>query len=1047
MRIRLKISCMCFMLFVGMGYVFGQSQQYTGLVRDASNGEVIPNVNVKNVETGAGTSANELGEFSLEAVVGTKLEFSAIGYKHKVITLSKNKTLEVFLDPQSSALNEVVVIAYGSAQRKNLTGSVSTLSKNSIARQQVSSVTKALEGTVPGLQLASKSGQPGEDATIQMRGMGSINANSGALIVVDGTPYPSGLSSINPNDIESMVISKDATSNSLYGSRAANGVILITTKKGTSGKTNVSFQARVGQNSQGIPGMDLVRDPAQYYEFAWQAIYNKALDQPGATDVSARQYATDNLMPRLNNYMNYSIPEGSTLIDPGTGKLNRDAKLLYHDDWRDELIKPSLRQEYNLTISGANQKTDYYISLGYLNDPSYVLKSEFNRYSARFNINTQVNNWLKTGFGGAYSRRHSNKPNYSGGTVSTNAFVYMGLLAPIVPFYAYDLSGNIIRDEDGNKVLDKGTGQTLSPYGNTQRPFFSGNHPAIYFNKDLARTVYDNLSLRTFGEADLLKGLKFRVNFSMDNTYSNETQYGNNEDGPSDRDYNGEIYKRSYKQMVLNTNQILTYEKSWDDHHLDALAGHEFYYNSSEALAAKKNNMFAPGMPELDNAANMVSSGSNSYEEALEGFFTRLNYNYQEKYFLSGSYRADGTSKFKYDKWGHFWSVGGAWRMAEEPFIKNNLFWIDELKLRASYGTQGNQQVTSSNYPYTDLWNVANQQGQIGITQASIGNPNLTWETNRIVDAGIDFRFLDRIYGTVDYFYRKTTNLIWNRPMPASTGIGARLENVGKLANYGVEVELGVNILTQGAVFWSVNLNASHYKNELLELPSELGDGYITGNYYRKVGKDYYNLYMNEYAGVDPDNGNALLYKLDGNGNKVTTSVESEATKFEVGSAIPKVVGGVSTNVKYKGFDLSIITSYQIGGKITCPEYEYTTRPGRLDFNIHKDMLNAWTPQNRYTDVPKTYDGGANITANSTRYLFDASYFNLKNVTLSYDFPWKLTNRMHLSALQLFVSGENLWFKSAKQGLDPRVSLDGAGANSFGFPQTRTISVGINVNL
>lgn len=1040
-----KLLLLISLLFVCGNTAYAQSRVYTGIVRDATNGEALPNVNVIILAGGTGTSGDENGNFSIEVAPGTEIEFSSVGYKPQKMVTGKKTTLQIFLQPQVAALNEVVVLSYGSAQRKALTGSVSTLNKNIISKQQVSTVSKALEGTVTGVQLTSKSGQPGDDAGIQIRGLGSLNAGAGALIVVDGVPYNFGLSSINPNDIESVVVSKDATANSLYGSRAANGVVIITTKKGNKGKANINFQMKLGANTRAIPNMDVVRDPAQYYEYAWQAIYNKALDDMG-DDSQARQYASTNLIPKLNNYMNYAIPEGTTLVEPSTGKLNPDARLLYHDDWEDILLSPAFRQEYNFSISGGNQKTDYYMSIGYLNDPSYVIGSEFHRYSARFNINSQVNTWLKAGMSGAYSNRYSNAPNYAGGTVSNNVFTFIGLLAPIVPYYAYDENGNVrIDPTTGEAMYDKGTGQTLSPYGPTKRPFFSGYHPGIFLDKDLTASKYDDFSLQGYAEADLTHGFTFKVNVDMANSFRTYTQYGNNEDGPSARDENGSIAKTHDKTRVINTNQILSYNKKLKKHSFEALAGHEFYYSQKETLNAQKTDMFATDMPELDNAVKLVSSGSSTYEEALEGFFTKLNYNFDEKYYLSGSYRADGTSRFKYDKWGHFWSVGAAWRLSEEDFLRN-VVWIDELKLRASYGTQGNQAVSGSNFPYTDLWNVSNQNGEAGITMASIGNRNLSWEKNRIVDAGLDFRFDDRVYGSLDYFYRKTKDLIWSRPMPISTGMGSRLENVGELANYGWEFELGVNIIKDRSVFWSVGFNLSNYKNELLKLPSELSDGYITDIYKREVGKDYYNLYMYEYAGVNPENGNPLLYALK-DGQKVTTEKKEEATKFEVGTATPKLIGGINTNVKWKGFDLSIISSYQIGGKVMSPEYSYTTSQGKLTFNIHKDLLNAWTPENRNTDVPKAYEGQANITDGSTRYLFDASYFNLKNVTLSYDLPWRWCNKLKLTGVNISLSADNLWFKSVKQGIDPRSNRDGKGSNSFSFQQPRTISAGLSINL
>jgi TonB-linked SusC/RagA family outer membrane protein len=1091
--------------------VMAREVTISGQLIDGESKEPIngASISVKNSKQGTTTSAS--GQFTLSNVPESAIiVISSVGFTplevpvSQLVAIPSDGTLPLGdnavlrsgasftfqLKALPAALNEVVVLAFGQAKRRDLTGSVSTLSGKAISQQHVSTVSRALEGMVSGVQLSTSSGQPGSEAAIRIRGLGSLSAGSDPLIVIDGVPSNMPLASLNPADIENLVVSKDAASNSLYGSRASNGVILVTTKKGAKGKTRINFDVRFGQNSQGVPDFEMVKDPKEYYELVWKGIYNYArYSNEGRAlhlnDQDARQYASDSLFTSpgptttsngLGNYMLYKIPDGTTLIDPATGKLRPDAQLLYHDDWNDYFIKKSFSQQYNVSLSGGNEKTDYFLSAGYMSDPSYVMSSDFNRYNARLKVNTTITNWLKGGMNLAYTRRYSNAPNYSGGTTNNNVFTFKDFFAPTWPLFAHVEDGSVRHDALGRVIYDLGTGQTWSPYGATRRTSFPGYSPAVYFEKDLNELTSDDFSSRAFLEATVLKDFRIRLDFSLDNTYANSKEYGNNESGTAARDYQGWIRNVWSKQMYLNTVQTINYSKEIGLHNIDLLAGHEYRWIRRDNMDGAKSLMFAPNNPDMTNAIRIQSLSGNGSSEALEGYLSRLAYNYDSKYFLTASVRTDGSSNFRYDKWGTFWSVGGAWRISQESFMNNTSKWLTELKVRASYGTLGNQNVGANRW--TDIYGIANAGTldipSLAIAQRSWGNRALTWESNNIVDAGVDFRLFDRIYGTVDYFRRKTVDMLWARPLPASTGQPSKLENVASLMNTGYEIELGADLIHNKDWNWTVSIRASNYKNKLLEIPPGVGSkslngNYEEGNFLRGEGKDYYNLYMYKYAGVDKATGAGLLYKrlkptddlslYPGKkaGDIVTTAKATEATKFELGTASPDLVGGFNTSLQYKDFDLSLLTSWQIGGKTISLTYQNLTQ-NRIA-GLHKDMANSWSPENPDSNIPIYMISPTSLTPHnrpaggaagqySDWSLFDASYLAIRNITFGYRLPQYLASKNGIEAARIFFSVDNLHLFSAKKGLDPRQSFDGGTTlAAFGFPQTRTITFGINLTL
>ena len=1038
-----------------------QTKQVSGTVKDA-NGNAIVGATVIVDGTTIGTNTGTDGSFRISAPANGNLLVSFIGYEDQKIAIAGKTNIEVVLQDNYTAIEGVTVQTFGELKKKDLTGSITAVTAKDLQKMTVSSVANALEGAVPGIQSYSTTGQPGTDAAIYIRGIGSINGNQAALIVVDGVPYSSALSSINPLDIESVVVSKDAAANALYGSRAANGVIFVTTKKGARNqKANITFEAKWGWNEMGVGEHETMQNPGDYYEWTYAGIYNYfAVNNPGVSHDALANAAYRNLFPKTGNYMAYKVPDGETLIDFATGKINPNAQLLYADNYDDYLFTKQFRQEYTLSISGGNDKMDYYVSGNFLDDPSYVIMSSFKRYSGRAAVNAQVTNWMKLGTNVSYSRRDTDDPGFGDGTNTGNVFMWTQWQAPVVPFYARDLDGNIRYNPDGTMMYENGGGRTLSPYGETNDMFNALNNyanPMESMSRDVNNMIRDNIYANAYVDITFLKDFKFTANFTLDNVYNYTTYFQNNEYGYG-TSLNGFVQKSVSHYNSYNTQQMLNYKKSINDlHNVDVMIGHEFNKTDNNSLAAYKTNIFYPGVPELGNAvsAYLDSSTSERVITSLEGYFARANYNYDDRYFLSLSYRYDGSSLFKYNKWGHFWSVGGSWRITQEEFMKHAL-WVNDLRLRATYGVSGNQ--LNSAYPYTNLWSIGESNGQPTISQSSVGNPDLSWERNNQVDVGLDFRLWDRVYGSFDWYNRRTHDLIWNRPTPASTGLSSRLENVGVLQNSGFEFDITVDLIKSRNVYWNVGINGAFAQNKLIDYPAELGNAalggdYVSGAFLRGKGKSYYNLYLFDYAGVDPETGGELYWKntTDSEGNvtgRELTSNFAEADQYEMGDALPDMTGGLRTTFRWKGLDLNIQTAFQIGGKQWDGASANMYDPGRSMFAVSDDLIgNTWTAENPNAEFPRLMLNGTwNFPLSNVNALYrDASYFSLKNLNVGYTLPQKWTSKLSIESLRIFFNADNLCFVSAHDGFDPRMGF--SSMSGFIFPQARTFTFGVTINM
>ncbi|MBQ8673717.1 MAG: TonB-dependent receptor [Bacteroides sp.] len=948
--------------------------------------------------------------------------------------------VRVVMKSDSELLDEVMVVAYGTAKKSSFTGSASVVGGEKIAKMQTSNVSKSLEGAMAGVQISQSSGQPGSSGTIYVRGIGSISASKSALIVVDGVPYEGSLNQIAPSDIESMTVLKDAAANSLYGARGSNGVVLITTKRGKSGKLKVTFENRTGFNTRGVPGYDVLEDPKEYYELYWESMRNNAIST-GMSYAEAGHYASTNLVKSLGGYNNYNVADGE-LVNPVTGRLNPNAKLLYHDDWLEEAFRPGMRQENSISVSGGTEKTQFYASLGYLYDNAYTVNSDMTRINARVKLDQEVNSWFKTGFNIAFSNVKTNSPNVGGSNYSS-IFMFGQSVAPIYPVYMYDAQGNQVFDAQGNPRYDYGVEMG-------KRPFGANAHPIAQQLHDIYKGSADVINAKAYTEFSFLKDFKLTINASMDN-FNTRTVDFQTPIGGDAANVNGRSTVEMKRYFVLNANQLLNWSHTYGNvHTFEVLLGHETKQDRVENIWARKENFLVSDNPELGNAAKLSDASSAAAEYALEGYFAQLKYDYDEKYYFSASYRRDASSRFHPDnRWGDFWSVGASWRINKESFMEN-ASWINDLKFKASYGTQGNDALTNSQ-PYLDQYQVVPNGGEIGINYIYRGNKNITWEKSRNFNTGFEFRFWDRFSGNIEYFRKDTRDLLYAKPLPPSQGVPSSIyENTMAMRNEGVELELAYDVFKQNNFKWNISLNATHYKNKLLELPEDRPqDGWATGSYFRKVGEPLYNYYDYKFAGVDPETGDALYWAdvKDDHGNitgqkKVVGT--TQATRYELGkSPIPDLYGGFSSNMEFSGFDFSFNFAYQIGGYVYDSLYGTFMGSGTAGHNWHKDIFKRWTPENRQTDVPRLQEGSMDQSVSGDYTLTDASYLSLRSATLGYTFPKQWLSKAKIEKLRLYVVGDNLFLLSARKGFDPRQSF--TGATGYSYSAMRTVSFGINL--
>ncbi len=1045
-----------------IGEVFAKPQLVSGKVINDADEEPIIGAAVQVKGTTKGTITDFDGRFEIEVEPGSLLVISFVGMSSQEVAAEDGVVIR--LAENSKQLDEVMVVAFGTSTKKSFTGSASVVKADEISSRQTSNVSDALAGQVAGVQGLNTSGQPGTMSAIRIRGIGSMASSNAPLYVIDGIPADDdAVSTLNNSDIASVTVLKDAASNALYGARGANGVILITTKRGSTREAQIKIDAKWGVNQRGVPTYDVMKDPGMYYETFYQALYN----QYGSHD-AANAYLLDPNNGGLG-YQVYSIPAGERLVGTN-GKLNPNAVpgyvatnsktgkqyTLLADDWYNELFKSNnLRQEYNLSVSGSTDRLTYFASGSYLDDSGIIENSGFRRATGRVNVDYQAKDWLKIGTNMSYSHADMQYPEEDeyGSYSSGNLFYVSNNMAPIYPLYIRDAKGNIMKDSNGYTMYDYGdatiNGQT--------RAFMNQSNPAsaIELNKSLYKK--DIFTGKWYIQVEPLKGLKFSANLGV--------HYGGVRYQMTANPFYGQFassggyaYVSSSRNVGFDQQYLATYARRFGEHNVDVMVGYENFRRIISSQSGTKQNLFNPDIPEISNAILSPDAASSTDYYFTQGILVQAKYDYASRYYVSASYRRDASSRFAPGhQWGNFWSVGAAWDIKGEPFM-DGVDQIDLLKIKASYGSQGNDALLTQDgyanyYPYADQYTISENNGEFATTLTYKGNEDISWETSYNFNAGIDFSlFNERLSGTIEGWRRRTEDMLYYRPVASSLGYNYLPVNIGSVSNAGLDVELSAELIKTRNVVWSVSGNLSFFKNKIIKLAPELEGQWIESPYIYKEGESMYNLYLRSFAGVNPENGNSLWYidTKDEAGNVITkggtTEKYSEASFYATGDILPKIYGGFSTKLTAYGVDFSVAFNYQAGGRVRDLSYMQLMHSGdssNAGQNWHTDILNAWTPENTDTNIPRLNAGDQYANGASDRWLVSSNYVSLQNITLGYTFPSKLTKKAHIDNIRVYAVADNVALWSARKGLDPRQNF--SGSNSTYYSPMRAISGGLSI--
>lgn len=1031
-----KLSLLACALLLG-GAAYAQNMTVKGKV--TANGLEMPGVTVSVKGTAGGTITSLDGDFTIKADAGSVLVFSFIGYETVEVPVKGNGPINVELREKTTDLDEVVIaVPYGTAKKSTFTGSAGVVDKKIIANSQVASVSQALQGSVAGLQSFSASGQPGEDATILIRGVGSVNASTTPLYVVDGVPYDGALSSISNQDIASITVLKDAAAASLYGSRAANGVVMITTKQGSKKSApSIEISAKYGFSDRAVKDYEQV-STEQYFMLEWEAIRNMrmSLKNPDTAEAAAA-YATQNL---ILNYIGIN-PYGTAYPQPiGTdGKLVEGARLLWNDSWEDALSQDAHYTDLSARVSGGSENSQYYFSLGYMDNQGAYIGSGFKRYTLRANITSDLTKWLQVGVNVGLTHSIQDFPKSDDSSLG-NVVLAARSIPSFYPVYERDPeTGAYVLDENGQRVYD---------YGKYRHGSYAGYNQAQSMLYDKNEIKRDAASVRGFLQVTPIEGLTYKMSLNIDYNSRFTHDYANPTYGKEP--VTGSVSKSNTRTTGMTFNNVVNWEHTFGEvHNVRLMAGQEYYEFNTSNFGGSRSNVITDGYFEPDVASTLTGFSGNSDQYKLLSYFGQAEYNYAQKYFASVSMRADGSSRFHPDnRWGAFWSFGGSWKIGREAFVEEAAgSWLSDLTLRASYGAQGNDNV--GYYAYQALYSIGSFLGETTLTTSRLDTPELSWETNLNANIGLDFSlWSNRLFGTVEWFQRTSKDLLFSRDLVPSSGFSSIDDNIGKVRNYGWEFTLGGTPILTRDWTWRLSVNATTYKNEIVSIPTDV---MWSGTKKWVKGGSIYDFWMYEWAGVDPETGDAQWYMTDTEtGERVKTTNYGSLTsqdKVKVGNALPKVSGGFQSDLTWRDLSLSMAFAYSIGNKIyNRDKASLMGVSGANGSTMSKDLLNRWTPENTQTDVPRLeYDQTSYFTSASTRWLVDGSYLRLKTVTLNYNLPKKWIQPAMLKDVSIYVQGENLLTFSKQQGLDPEQAL--GGVTYWRYPAMKTLSFGINVKL
>ncbi|MCD7898616.1 MAG: TonB-dependent receptor [Bacteroides sp.] len=1061
-------------------------------------GDPLPGVNVvvKGTQTGAISDMNGNFSVTIEGTTATLL-FSFIGYASQEVVATAGKSIKVIMKDDTELLDEVVVVAYGQQRKEAITGAVANIKSDLIERRPISSAVAALEGQALGVQVNNSYGEPGKDPEIRIRGFNSINGDNKPLYVLNGVPMSGNMSDINPSDIESITVLKDAASAALYGNKAAAGVVLITTKSGKVGEENLEIQATINQGiyQRGMKEYERL-NAYDFMEAYWQAHRNSlyTVDQEKntgkyATWTDANKDVLENVRSKIGEDYNIFNKSWEELFD-ANGKLAPGTQIEkgYLDDldWYEPMIRNGSRGDYNINARGGSKKASYYLGLGYLTEEGFMKKASSDRFSGNARIDVKPTEWLK--LGGTLNASYQEFDFMKGdptdnGTSIINPFNYARNMAPIYPIHVHateDIGnykkGDYILDELGNKIFDRGS----------DRSQYQNRHIVWETELDQNKKYRSTIDMTAYANITFLKDFVLTITGNLNNRNTSEKTYNSAVIG--DGEGAGRMKQTDYRYKDYMFQQLLNWNRSFNEvHNVEALVGHEnYYYNRQYTYLYKTNEKF-PGLMELSNFSTFSSTNGYQSGYRTEGYFTRLGYNYNDKYFVDASFRRDGSSRFYTDKrWGNFWSIGGSWIISNEEFMRN-VSWINNLKLRAAYGEVGKESSVDY-YAWMALYTSTQNGGEGAFYRRQFEAKDITWEKVKSLSIALESRLFNRVNFSIEYFDKTSDDLLFDLTLPLSIGSKPDIPrpiqtvNFGSIANRGFEIGLDVDIVKTRD--WKLNMgtNLNFMKNKVVKLPKEYGEtGYVSGNRRYLVGHSRYAWWLYQYEGVDKSNGRSVYEFNDtdyyikndnysGSAAMVGDDKRTEATetmdytiidgvaysytatyakKDWSGSAIPKLYGSFTTAVTYKDFQLSALFTFQTGGKVLDSPYRSLMAVSETPGALHKDVLNSWTPEDAGIGIDKNatpalntnHSGSSNMT--SSRFLKSSDYFMIKNVTLSYNIPRTFLDKFNIKGLMLSASTENLGIFTKRRGMNVQQAWSGSITN--GYPPARVFSFGLNL--
>lgn len=999
-----KLLSICFVLLLGVNQIVAQDIQVNGTVLGIDNQEPVIGATVLVVGSKTGTVTDMDGKFSLKVPAGATLQVSFIGMRMEKIK-AKPEML-IYLHPDSELLEEVVVTGYGNVSKSSYTGAASILSTEKQRDLPVISVTQMMEANLPGVSLSSASGTPGSNTSIRIRGIGSISGSNEPLYVLDGVPVQSGnmspndmntgglgiLNTLNPADIENITILKDAASSSLYGARGANGVVLITTKKGKEGKTTYNVKASFGISDLAYQFRPTMGGDERR-ELIWEGLRNSMVDM-GSSMEEASRYA--------DSQIDVYAPK------PANG----------YADWDDALFRKAQQQNYDFSLRGGSENTRFAGSVNYTKQENVAYNSGFERYSGHLNFNNKFKKF-DVGMNALFSLTKE-KPLPGGTYYSNPMYALKTALNPSIPIY----------NEDGSYNTDITSINNMNP---------------VYENEI---NQHKSQVARTFASIEagytIVEGLRLSTVFNVDYTHTKDFRYFSPEssDGKSPNGQ-GDIY--SIENLTYNSNTRLNYTRTFGDHSIDVLAAYEIQRWDREYMASEAKNYSTGKKNVLDNASTPVYIGHNVSGDAMLSYVLRANYDYKKRYYVSVSFRRDGSSRLDpSNRWDNFWAVSASWRLSQEKFMKPLESWLSDAKLRVSYGVNGN--IPGNLYDYYGLYDMSySYNDQPAMVESNLANPDLSWEKNYALNVGVDFFLFSRLNLSVDWYVRNTKDLLLSRSVNPVTGFSSITDNIGKMRNKGVEIELSSTNIDRNDFLWTTAFNLSHNKNEVIKL-ADVSEYYTDSYYIVKEGYSLGTIALREYAGVDPENGKPMYYSnvlVDGERSREIVYDPNEAVSVPLANIYPKVSGGLTNTFRYKMFDLSFNLSYSLGGHSYDSGMWAIQDDGYSSYAPKSvELRRRWQKPGDITDVPR-YVNGQEFGGywHSSRGIHSTDHLRLKSLILGVNAPRKWLNPVGLSMARIYFSGTNLLTWAKYDQYDPELQ----GTVGFDIPPLKTFSVGLEV--